>query len=351
MKKLLKLLGVVMVVCCLSLTFVGCGSEYVAPDNVIGQYVLNESLINDKVVAIADCANPTDAKSVFLQSLANYYTTNYVVQYTSGMVDTRIAGGAIKVHQAVSSRKVRQNKDGALTIYQDNYSYTKDASVPIAIKIMEESVIGQNDVTIYREATKKNINFDEKLGYLTVKEWKPNKTFNKYEDYAAISANDPRMFLMYNYEAIKSATFVENVMPEGTVSYTKDDFKTIKVSLDLERGPTSAITFDVNGVKILGSEFDKGYVDVMKDMLRKNGFDDAIIDFIKLDFTVEVWNNGLIKKMSNDEAYIMKIALTSAIKLNGEVGLISDVYYSYDPSNEADIRNVKTFDELTKFSK
>lgn len=286
-----------MVLVCI--TLVACGNNAAKVDNNVplgskypnstGTQKLNSTL---------------SALQMYEIGVKNYNKADFAASRQLADITTESMLGTM--NQYLDSLKIQQDKK----YYLDLYTFTTAGSPNI--KIADQSIYqinketGKYEYKVRSVDKKNNIVVDKKNKECSVKNWPTPKTFASLKAGLKQFPNDPTRVNMYivNSNTVKSST-----KPEYDA---KNKTYTFELVLDVETA-----TVD--------------YLENMKYQTKKGGVSGATITFTRLKLNVVMWDNGLFKTITSDEAYNVT-AKVMGIESKNSTELLGTTYFTYDRS-------------------
>ena len=305
-KLFISTLAIVLILSMSVAMFAGCGN---VPD--FGEQTLGIT----KPTNVETSATLTEDMTAF-QMLAvgieNFYDAEYVASFYNGSVKTKVVG--LTVTQLVESLKIRKGKGDADGENANDASFFADSrSYSSVAKLYEQMIITPDEVK-YITAADKKTKYDKNEKKWSVTKWNDVAKFDDVEDLAKEKQNNPTILWMYNLQedyvipAGEKLPVKKDAMSETTAVEKKDGYYTFTISFD----PT---------------ETTKDYIGTMKQQLEGNaGMKVEGLTFEELKLQVELWDNGLIKRLFVTESYFMKLAGI----INSSMTLYSDTQFTYE---------------------
>lgn len=324
-KLFISTLAIVLILSMSIAMFAGCNGN--APE--FGEQTLGTT----KPTNVETSATLTEGMSAFEMlevGIENFYDADYVASFYNGSVKTKVIG--MTITQLVESLKIRKGKGDIEGNNANGASYFADSrSYSSVAKLYEQMIITPDDIR-YINATKSGTKYDKKTGTWSIKEWNAEQTgYVDVLDFADEKQNNPTILWMYNLKedyvipAGKELPVKKNAMSETTAVEKKDGYYTFTISFD----PT---------------ETTKDYIGTMKQQLEVNagmGVDGLTFEELKLE--VELWDNGMFKRLFITESYFMKMAGI----INSSITLYSDTQFTYEEVDGYKYdENVATFGKI-----
>ena len=316
------LISSIVVVMLLSMTlmlFAGCGKfkpepleDFAVPETKIGKELLTDTeAINAKMSAF----------EMLEVATRNFYNAEYAVIAYQGGVNMNV-GGFLPVDQEVQSTKIRlgkgdatgQNANGA-KYFADNKSYSTFAKLYEKIVIDGQSVKYRNaEGTKFQRANgKKRPNDIWSVGSWNAidDDYTSLAKADEEKSFLAKKSNNPTVLWMYDLQKDFITGELEPKYDEETKTYR----------FALEFDPVKSTT---------------EYIKTMKAQLEGNaGMGVEGLEFLQLQLSVVLWENGTFRSISVVEGYKMTMAVTSSLKLNNNVvKLTATQYFSFNPNEE-----------------
>ena len=298
-KKLLISTLVVILILSMSMAMlVGCKKDVDFGEQTLGT-------TKPDIETVASLSDGMSAFEMLQVGVENYYGAEVAVSFYNGSVATKVMG--MTLTQIVESLKIRigegdpdgNNANGA-KYFADSRSFSSVA------KLYEKMVITPDEVK-YRNAAS-GIKKDDKTGEWSVKKWNSVEKYSEVVDLQEAKDNNPTILWMYNLQEDYILTGSENT--------------TAPV---LNNGGYYSFSIDFDPVKSTAN-----YIDTMKAQLEGNaGMKVGGLEFKTLTLKVELWDNGVIKRIFITESYKMKIANV----INSVITLNSDTQYAYSETD------------------
>ena len=298
-KKIMLTLLVLLIVVSTTVALVACkpaGAEFEFDKTLekIGEKAPEYEALDD-FIEITDGMSATEMMSI---AVHNYEQVGFTAVSQTGNVTTNITG--IKVTQAVEGLRIRKNGE----TYMHNNSITSDGNVPITVKVMEKYFVDKdNGIKLLTADPKKGIELYNHRLYAT--KYSIDKKFNTLEEYNKENPNDPSRLFMYIVN--------EDTIESTTTPVKKDGYYEFEVKCN------AADAFE-------------DYFPVMNYMLKANSgkVKENSKDGLKLEFKVQIWEDGLFKYYDVLESYDISVVGI----LNGNVSLKSAVRFTYDENED-----------------
>ena len=275
------------------------------------------------VETVAEVSSGMSAYEMLQAGIANYFNAEVAVSAYNGNVATKVAG--ITINQLVESTKIRIGKGDATGNNANGAKYFADnKSYSIAANLYEKMVITPDEIK-YKNAKKGKTGHKGSVwgdGW-SVSEWNTVEYFDQVSELANDKNNDPTVLWMYDLQK-------DFVLEKGTTTP------------ELKDGVWS-FTLNFDPIKSTAN-----YIETMRAQLEVNaGMGVENLTFEQLEIKVEMWDNGMIKRIFITESYHMKMVNVPVIKsLNSSITLNSDTQYAY-----AETENFKYDDFVADFSK
>lgn len=306
-KKLLISTLIVILILSMSMALlVGCGNK--KPN--FGEQTVGAVKPTDAQI-VAEINSGMSAYDMLQAGMKNYYNADVAISAYNGNVATKV--GPITINQLVESSKIRIGKGDAdgnnankAKYFADNKSYS------IAANLYEKMVITPDEIK-YINAKKGDTSHKDKSEWgqgWSVKNW--NTVENDFDDVKALAeakSNNPTILWMYDLQK-------DYVLSEGTKApVLKDGVYTFTLNFDPVKSTAN-------------------YIETMRAQLEVNaGMGVEGLTFETLEITVEMWDNGMIKRIYITESYFMKMTDVPVIKsLNSSITLNSDTQFAYAES-------------------
>lgn len=291
MKRTLKsfFVSALMVLVCLTLVACsgddGLNTEFKAPfGNKYPEQIKNSIKINATM----------DALQMYEVGVRNFNNLDFVATQQIGNISSKTALGTM--NQKLDSLKIKQDNK----YYLNSYTYTVSGAPKT--NICDQSIYENGEYRVL-SADKDNIKVNN--NEVIVSKWpeKPEK-FSSLDSGLEKYPNDPTRINMY---IINSNTVTSSTKP----TYDAKN-KTYKFNLTLD---TNKATTD--------------YVKNMYYNTKKGGVNAKSINFTKLKLTIEMWDNGLIKSIANEEAYKVDTGMLGSLGVSNTT-LLATTYFTYD---------------------
>lgn len=302
MKKTLKGLFVsaLMVLICLSLVACSHGGDSELPSLSIKSPFSDEYPKN--IANTLKVNGSMDALTMYKVGVRNFNEVQFVASRQIGNIFTK-SGIGKTIPQTIDSLKIKDND----RYYLETTSFSTE-KLPVVneyIKIADQSIY-ENGKYRVRSATSKGMYVKD--DNLFVGKWPETENFASLSAGLAKYPNDPTRINMF---IVDKSTIVKSTKPEF-------DAKT----------KTYKFNFELN--------IDTATKDYLKNMVyntKKGGISSATekdITFTKLNLSVTMWDNGLIKEIASEEAYEVSYFGTNKTSLQ------SITFFTYD-NKEVDV--------------
>ena len=306
-KLFISTLAIVLILSMSVAMFAGCGGGKVD----FGAQTLGTT----KPTNVETSATLTEDMTAFQMlevGIENFYDAEYVASFYNGSVKTKVIG--MTITQLVESLKIRKGKGDIEGENANGASYFADSrSFSSVAKLYEQMIITPDDIK-YINAAKGKTKYDKKTKVWSVSTWNKEEKFDDVTGLAKEKQNNPTILWMYNLQedyvipAGEKLPVKKDAMSETTAVEKKDGYYTFTISFD----PT---------------ETTKDYIGTMKQQLQTNagmGVDGLTFEELKLQ--VELWDNGMFKRLYITESYFMKMAGI----INSSITLYSDTQFTYE---------------------
>ncbi|MDE6550161.1 MAG: hypothetical protein K2M44_01500 [Clostridia bacterium] len=267
----------------------------------------------------------------------NYYKADYVVSVNYGYNAT-VGGGMDMNGQYIDGYKIRKGVyDDTQPLSADCYHLSRSGG--LAQKTWEEGLITGGTIK-HRITDSSNISFSNESQMIRIENtsnFRNTDYGTNLYDYNDTVCNDPTKILMYDiFDTSKMELIRNSIKQEGEVAH------------DAQKGVYSfKVEFDPKESTI-------DYIRVIEANLKKTSNGARINEFTKLSLDVEMWESGLIKKISISEQYkfVMMLSLTNDYWANvyfgwdeDRTGYVMSDYTDAFTSNVAIERNNAAYDE------
>lgn len=284
MKKKFLLLMTIMAAIATSVLMVGCvvdidtgKKEYgsTLPSTAKAKYAINASM---------------SGQQMYEMGLKNYEVSKYVGIYQYGEVITKLGIG-----EQVQLLMCNRIKDGDTKLIS-SVSLTTKGIAGVKVNFAENLMLNSDGTVRARKA--KNIKVKD--GKYEVTEWGGVNTFESLKSDGQINPEDPNRMNLYivNPNTIKSSTKPE--YDKKTKQYT------FTLTLDPEKSTPD-------------------YIALQKYILSNQNFNKAELTFTTVTLEVVIWENGLIRSITNTEQYSL-----DKVMGKGTVDGTSTYYFTYD---------------------
>lgn len=301
MKKSLRMFFVVTLMLLVTISLVACGGnenermtnapfgeKY--PEKIKTKYSINANM---------------DALKMYEAGVKNYNEIEFVASRQIGTIITETVIG--NLNQSVDSTKIKQDSK---LYFETNTITTNNFLKPI--NLIDQSIYENGK---YRVRTAGDKQIAIKDGVATVKTWNGTEDYNSLAEGLKKYPNDPSRVNMY---IINENTVISSTKP---IYDAKNNIYKFELVLD-----NSLATRD--------------YLNNMYYNVKAGGVTDPEIAFTKLNLVVEMWDNGLIKSIANDENYDVKGKM--GFTVNNKTAFIATTYFTYDKT-ECNIKNYIKF--------